>query len=371
VKIKCKECESIYEATIFDHRDCCGIGGACRIISFSLDEFVSSYHHLRRAVTANEELRWFENSKLVLPLNGTLGDTADLRSHLVAQILINEKVYLDSTQFYGNWNDSYLKDLVSKDLLRLAKIDPLNIKPVLPNECSLLKEESDDLHYVLDNLQNMIMESNYDRINLGQIIPGWVSIPIYNLSQHGILSLISRSDLVGVDNFNFIAKTRISDADRLGWSDTSLIKEAGLDSISIYEAKRPTINTENQFLVDLGLRVPSNITISDLIAFRKEGCAYELRKEFEQYKAIGTSLKHTHVKALREKIRLFNRETQHAFETKTLFLSGALSTLGGMVGGTIGNLIGGIGGSCATYYATKSRNNLKWAKHLHSFIRCD
>ena len=259
----------------------------------------------------------------------------------------------------------------------LVSLDPLNLHQEIQkefsgfsfqNEISVFEGKNHKLFNLINNFEYMIMKTNYDKLNIGWIIPGWAAMQVETLSKQGARALICRSDIVGVDNESKLRDWRKKDAKNLGYKDSELIKETGLGNISINQIRKVSTNDELNFLFELGLKVPSDITVSDLITFKSEKCSIELRNEFLKFLQMNPDKRKKHIIRLHEKITKFNSESQENFQTKTLFFSGLISTFGGIVGGTPGSILSGIGASIGVYYVTKHNARRKWMGHLKKYV---
>jgi hypothetical protein len=122
--VKCKDCGTTRQASIFDDRECCGVGGFCYITHYTFDEFISIYQEIKKHLTINrDEKIFFKNAKFIIPLNGLYGDAEGFNDDLASQILLNEFVCLDSNQFTDESTDEYLKKLTSENLLTFVNFN--------------------------------------------------------------------------------------------------------------------------------------------------------------------------------------------------------------------------------------------------------
>jgi transcriptional regulator with XRE-family HTH domain len=214
----------------------------------------------------------------------------------------------------------------------------------------------------------MINHNNFERLNFGQIIPGWATVPTYNFGTQGALALICHSDIITLDNPSGFRKWRLAHGKSLGYTDEDLLKKSGISDLTLNQVRKSKPNVERNFLFDLGLKVPSNISFTDLMSFRKEKAVLELRKEFAYFKSLDYKARKNRMHILQKKMRNFNQESSENFQTKSLFLSGLFATLGGLIGGIKGSFLGGVGSSFAVYCAARSRKKLEWMQFLNKFI---
>ena len=177
MKAMCKECGSLCDVSIFDERVCCGIGSACIIQSYAFEEFLAAYQEIYSRITlTSDEKELLRASKFVIPLNGLFGDTSGLIDDLVAQLLLNNTVCIDSSQLIAEETDDYFRRLVKHDLVKLVNFDPLCLEPNFEQEIALVKERSEQLFNLLVNFEDMIRLSNYNKLAFEPIIPGWATV---------------------------------------------------------------------------------------------------------------------------------------------------------------------------------------------------
>lgn len=371
MKVYCNHCDTSREATIFDDLTCCGVIGGCTIFSYSFDEFCQAYQELCAHLPNIRETRdALCKATFLLPLNsGSMLFTDELRDDLTAMLLFNEQVCLAGQYVLQNKSDEFFYSLTKNNLVSLVKLMPYHELDSCDEDLLLSVEKNDELLTVFRNLQRMIRVTNYDKLNFGLLIPGWAAIQADSMATQGALALLTRCDIVGLDNYNGITQTRKEDAARFGLTEADLMKESGLTNLALGQASRPRFNQEYEFLKELGLRVPVGMSFDDLMLLRQESSAKALRTVFNDIKSRGLSERRQQIRNIRAKIVRFNREAEESFQTKTFFLSGLLSTLGGIIGGLPGAAVGGVGSSVALYLASRSRRSLMWMRVLHKYLQ--
>lgn len=110
------------------------------------------------------------------------------------------------------------------------------------------------------------------------------------------------------------------------------------------------VSIAKRFLKSLNISIPTNLTFDDIVSFRKEKAStsfrdtlFSLSKNFQQ--DLSSDIAQDLLARFYQKKMEFNELANSYAETRTLLLTGTVSTLGGLLGGPAGAIIGGLGTS--------------------------